>query len=1299
MVACVIVLGWIIPSVAIRGADWPTYRHDAARSAATDDLVTFPLHLQWRYVPQAVLHGAWAEPEGRVVEGKELRDRLSFDDAVGVAVVAGRVFFGSPVDHHVYCLDAATGKPIWRFATGAPIRLAPTVASGRVYVGSDDGYAYCLDADSGKLLWSVRLGPADETILARGDLVSRWPVRTGILVDQGTVYFGAGLFPHEDVYLAAVDAASGRLIWKNEKLSHLDAGRNDLSPQGYLLATERYLFVPSGRSRPRAFMKSSGEMRGPGAAVFVLRATTTAAGTRGVVIDDRLYTYSLGTRVAVDGAEMFVADGKHIARLDRKRFAAANARRIKWSGQLRSLTVQRRRDRSKADQLKQQIADIRRKIAASADEGVMWRVPCPADGALIATRSAILVGDRNRVLALSRKDGSTMWQGRVEGNVRELAAAGGHLFVSTSDGAIHVFGSDPRADVAGNNTKVSSDPAEPFAPDGRQSAYARAAAEILKTCGVKRGYCLVLDAGDGRLAYELARQSALTVHGVETDPERAAKGREALLRAGLYGHRVTIHTYDGGVRPLPSYFANLIVSDRMVAEGRMPDDPQAVARKLKPFGGVICLGPIAGGAGEAAGAAVAGAEVDEWLARTRIADQSERLRAGRWMLLRRGALPGAGNWSHQYADPGNSANSGDKLVGGGLGVLWYGDPGPDQMVNRHQGAVGPLVVNGRLFIQGTDHLMAYDVYNGLLLWKQPNPKAVRTGVFQNRAPGNLAASDDRLFHMVRELVYELDAATGKVVRVHHLPPSIDARKHEWGYVAYRDGLLFGTATQRKVIDRERRRRGDPGPAATDAIFAIDLKTGKHLWQYRGGSIEFQTIALGPGRVYFIDSSVTSEERAALLREDKSALRKLQGEAARKAEARMKELDVRLAVALDARTGEKQWARPVDVTDCSEIGIGGGKLTLIYHDGSLVLCGANANGHYWRQFVAGEFKQRRLVVLSARDGYKRWAKDANYRHRPIIVGSRIIAEPWAFDLKTGKQITRTHPITGEEVPWSIMRPGHHCGMLTASDRLLLFRSGSTGFYDLQQDAGTRHFAGHRLGCWINAIPTNGLVVIPEASAGCVCMFSIASTIVLEPREPRRPWSIYSGVGATLPVRRLTLNLGAPGDRRGRDGTLWLAYPRPIPNRALETSLDLKLDFPAKFLRGGAFIDEPGDEAVSSGNDWHWIGCSGARGLARLVIPLRNETSGPGTYRVRLLFARRLHAPAGACPFNVKLQGRVVAKQVDTGPSDDGTPVVVEASRVDVKRELVIEIVPQEGKRPVGRLPVLSGIDIRLEEAGG
>ncbi|MCH8351564.1 MAG: hypothetical protein IIB29_15020, partial [Chloroflexi bacterium] len=56
---------------------------------------------------------------------------------------------------------------------------------------------------------------------------------------------------------------------------------------------------------------------------------------------------------------------------------------------------------------------------------------------------------------------------------------------------------------------------------------------------------------------------------------------------------------------------------------------------------------------------------------------------------------------------------------------------------------------------------------------------------------------------------------------------------------------------------------------------------------------------------------------------------LKGEEAQRAEERMKKLDVRRAVALDARSGKLLWSEPVDVTDCSDIGIGGGTLTRMY----------------------------------------------------------------------------------------------------------------------------------------------------------------------------------------------------------------------------------------------------------------------------------------------------------------------------------------------------------------------------------
>ncbi len=229
-------------SLVASAEDWPTYRHDASRAGASGETLAWPLANRWTYSTPAPLKTAWSGSEGRSVEGKDLYDRVRFDDALHVAVVAGRVYFGSSVDHRIHCIDAKTGRSVWSTFTDAPIRLAPTVADGRVYIGSEDGYAWCLDAATGRVHWRLRLGPADERIVARGEMISRWPVRTGILVENGVAYFGAGIFPHENVYLAAVDAKTGKPIWRNDQVSHGNAGRADLSPQGYLLATKTALY-------------------------------------------------------------------------------------------------------------------------------------------------------------------------------------------------------------------------------------------------------------------------------------------------------------------------------------------------------------------------------------------------------------------------------------------------------------------------------------------------------------------------------------------------------------------------------------------------------------------------------------------------------------------------------------------------------------------------------------------------------------------------------------------------------------------------------------------------------------------------------------------------------------------------------------------------------------------------------------------------------------------------------------------------------------------------------------------------
>lgn len=1303
---CFAVIALAVDAIATSDAlanDWPSYRNGAARLGSTDEVVTGDLKRSWVYQAAAAPRGAWSSAEGRLIENKLIRNRAKYDDALSPVVVGDRVFVGSSVDHHLHCFDSVSGKTVWTFATGGPIRLAPAFDAGKVYFGSDDGHVYCVSADDGALVWQHRAGPDEEWLLARGEMISRWPVRTGVLVDQGVAYFGAGIFPHEDVFLYAVDAENGKVIWQQDNISALDAGRNDLSPQGYLLANDDYLFVPSGRSLPAVFDRKTGD--------FLYKRTfswrTTAGGVIGgiqaLVADQQLYTsgphhwlaldqttgdvgfgWFAGRQLIVHGDAAYAATGTHLVRMDRVRYAINSRRRHELEMIIYGLKGKAGKTAKELAANAQQIQDAEAEIANIAMQGILWQTQLEDDAAILATGNQVFVGGENRVTAFDVQDGRKVWSAEVDGQARGLVFASGQLLVSTTSGRIECFSAAEEIDQNELRLSQAASNEQPFADDQWTQVYADAAEQILKESGVQRGFCLVVGNEDGRLAWELARRSDLDIYAIESDPEKVQRSRQVLLSTGLYGHRIVVHQANANETFYSNFFANLIVSDTMVRTGDLPEGAYQVARHLKPQGGVMMLGTPENAPDTVIAAATRGEIADRWLAESEIADHTSKTTTPQWSRVERAGLPGSGNWSHQYGNPANTAVSTDTRIKGGLGVLWYGDPGPNEMVNRHDGAVGPLAVEGKLIVQGEWSILAYDAYNGLFLWRHENPEAIRTGVFQNQNPANIAASEQHVFHYVGDQCLQLDLATGQTLAVHRLPPTLDNGKYQWGYLAVQDGILFGAATVRSELEDRQKRRGRKTEDATDHLFAIDVETGKHLWTYEGQHISHHTIAIGPDDVFFVDSSISSERRDEILREDKAELATLSGKQREVAEDRAKNADIRRTVALDTRTGELKWAETVDVTDCSDIGIGGGKLTLMYQDGVLLLCGANANGHYWKQFIAGEFSRRRMVALQAKDGYKLWARDANYKIRPIIMGNKILAEPWIYDLSSGSQMTQTHPVTQQEVPWSLMRTGHHCGMFTGCDSgMLLFRSGDTAFYDLQSESGTRHFAGHRLGCWINAIPASGLVMIPEASAGCVCLYSIASTIVMEPRQPRRQWSIHSATGSLLPVQQMHVNLGGPGDRKDASGKLWLAFPRPRPYK--ETSIEIALPIDAQFGAGGKYGSErelpASDSEQPTEPNWlyapHWLYASGAQGLTQVAIALRGENDAPARYRVKLHFSISERGKESVDAF-VKFNAATHSADLAYATLEDGSAeqpakqLAVVTVELDVDRNLEFEL---------------------------
>ena len=1249
---------------------WPTYAHDNARSGVSSEDLPLPLSEQWVYAARGPVVTAWPNPQGVPVEGQLETPRVRFDDAYHVAAADGAVYFGSSCDNKIYCLDAATGRERWSFFTEGAIRLAPTVQEGRVYVASDDGLIYCLDAAEGKLVWAFAAAPTRERVLARHRMTSLHPPRCGVLVDGESVYCTAGVFPGERVYLYGLRAADGTRAWVNDTLSDGSAGQNGFSPQGYLLASGTTLFVPSGRNLPAAFEKATGKfLYQRGYSRFAPNGAL--GGTYALLVEGRLFsgagaiadydekTGNLGfaiypgRRLIVTPDTSYMLDAAGLSALDRRTYPELNKKLRDLAGRRTALQS------AKPADLDAQLKALDEEVKATNDALAgcnQWKLAEPDLESLILAGDTLIAGGKEKVVAVDARTGTVGWRAPVRGSANGLAVADGRLFVSTDAGTIHCFAPGAPAPAAPGPPRAG------YPADDMAAVYEAAARSILEGSGVDRGFALVLGCGSGRLALELARRSDLTLYALDPDPAKVAAARRALDAEGVYGTRVCVDEGDPADLPYADYFANLVVSEDALLGGALPPTKD-VLRVLKPVGGTVYLGQPAAARGHVP--ALDRAALEAWLREIDPAGGEVTEPRGTWGKLVRAPLVGAGSWTHQYGDPGNTVSSEDTLVKAPLGVLWYGEPGAEDAVNRHVGAAAPLSMDGRVYFQGIKEIFCFDAYNGYQYWRRAVPGAQRTGMV--RECSNLACDRRGLFVATGKECLLLDAETGESVRTFPLPEAPDGVARSWAYVTAVGDLLYGSTSAKSQ--------------ESDAVFAYEIDTGALRWRYDGKAVRNNTLSINGGRIHFADNRAEAADRQAALKARVDELVERKRITPEQAAAELKSADVRMAVTLDAATGALLWQKPLDLTDCGEA-----VLSAMAARDTLVFCGAHANGHFWPQFLGGEYATRRITALDAATGELLWSKAIGYRIRPLIVGDAVFAEPWAFDLRTGEQKLRTHPVTGRQSVFQFERPGHHCGNITGCPNLLAFRSGSMAYYDLIGDFGVTHFAGQRPGCWVNMIPCNGLLVAPEASSGCVCSYSIHCTTVFKPRAESKAWGIFGTPGDVLPVRRLAVALGAPGDRRGADGELWLSYPRPGGR--------LRLDFPmgVQNLPGGGFFSQAPEHTPIEGSTDPWLYASGARGLTQCKLPLTREGDGTAVYRVRMGFADTESAQPGTRVFDIKLQGEVVARDFDIvqAAGGPGRAVVREFPEVTVERDLLVEFVPQGQELP--RAPLLNTLQV-------
>jgi len=197
-------------------ADWTTVRGDAARTGRLEAEIAPSYRLAW----------------ARYFVGERL------GSAMEPIVADGRLLVGTH-QGNLYALDAASGKPVWRYPAPGAFLHAPACADGLVLAGDAAGYLHAVDAKSGTARWAIFASPggfaasptvADGAVflgsrsgeflaieLADGKV--RWRVKMPAPIRQTAAFHDGRIFiAAEDLRVRSLQSRTGEVLWTSDPL-------------------------------------------------------------------------------------------------------------------------------------------------------------------------------------------------------------------------------------------------------------------------------------------------------------------------------------------------------------------------------------------------------------------------------------------------------------------------------------------------------------------------------------------------------------------------------------------------------------------------------------------------------------------------------------------------------------------------------------------------------------------------------------------------------------------------------------------------------------------------------------------------------------------------------------------------------------------------------------------------------------------------------------------------------------------------------------------------------------------------
>lgn len=295
------------------------------------------------------------------VASTQLPDTLEllWEATVGEQVVASCAIVGERVyvpclSGELFCLNRLTGTPIWTYKSVEKVeansfapgfKSSPTVFKGTVYLGDEDGVFHAVDAMTGKPVWKFESG---------GEIYS------GAAIVDGRILFGS-----YDNCLYCLDQADGSMQWKFETQGYVHCSPAVVEGRTFIAGCDEHLRIIN--------IKTGAEIANLPLSTYLIASPA--------VVGDMLY-------VGTYGGEIVAVDWKKAVEVWRKKTGEGDA-------------------------------------------------PIHSSAAVAADR--IVTGGRDKaVTALQRQSGKQLWSFMTRGKVDSSPAIlGDRVFVGSHDGNLY----------------------------------------------------------------------------------------------------------------------------------------------------------------------------------------------------------------------------------------------------------------------------------------------------------------------------------------------------------------------------------------------------------------------------------------------------------------------------------------------------------------------------------------------------------------------------------------------------------------------------------------------------------------------------------------------------------------------------------------------------------------------------------------------------------------------------------------------------------------------------------------------